>query len=167
MSCGIGFLLDGGGQVEQKRSGALFPVSGGILLFTLIFGALFVTQKPFHVRRSRGVLEYSEYSAGAGVPARLWQDPFAAVEQGVREMKKAPDYPETGHRPESLAGCITKRLNEGYFVDVVGIWVWGGPRSESVEWRIRCRYAALSGLGAIGFRPDDADLAFVLNQSKI
>ena len=149
--------------MEQKRSGAVFPVSGGILLFTLIFGALFVTQKPFHVRRSRGILKYSEYSMGAGVPARLWQDPFAALEHGVRERKMAPDYPEAGHCLKNLADSISHCLTDGYFVDVVGIWVWGGPRSESVEWRIRCRYAALSALGAIGFRPDDAEhLGYVL-----
>ncbi len=142
--------------MEQKKSGALFPVSGGILLFTLIFGALFVTQKPFHVKRTSGILKCPEHSQGTGVPARLWQDPFAAVEQAALESKSHPSYPLEGHRPMNLRICVSRILGEGYSVDVAGIWVWGGPRAESVEWRIRCRYAALSALGAIGFRPDDA-----------
>ena len=154
--CGVSLSPCAGGQMEQKKSGALFPVSGGILLFTLIFGALFVTQKPFHVKRTSGVLKYSEYSSGTGVPARLWQDPFAAVEQAARESNRLPSYPLEGHRLTDLGSGVSRLLGNGYSVDVAGIWVWGGPRAESVEWRIRCRYAALSALGAIGFRPDDA-----------
>ncbi len=140
--------------MEQKKSGSTLPISGGLLLFTIIFGTLFVTQHPFHVKRTSGT-HIHETSSDA-VPARLWEDPFSALENSILGNKPFK-YPQEGHQPADLASMIKKTVSKDGALDILGIWVWGGPRTEASEWRIRSRYAALSALGVLGFRPEDAE----------
>lgn len=140
--------------MEQKNSGNIFPVSGGILLFTLLFGTIFVSQHPFHARRTEEKGRKQILGDAGRIPARLWEDPFSAV---LRAGVHPDDNTTQGnHRIENLVNEINRFSLRGEPVDMLGIWLWGGIDSESVEWRIRCRYAALSALGVLKFRPDDA-----------
>ncbi len=92
------------------------------------------------------------------VEARLWQDPFAAVEkqeklsdQAVAPAKETLPAP---HTPQALHKRI-KTLHDK--VTVVATSVFGGSFDEAAESRRRTRFAVVSALGAHDYSPENAD----------
>ena len=92
------------------------------------------------------------------VEARLWQDPFAAVEkheklsdQAVTPAKETSPAP---HTPQALHKRI-KTLHDK--VTVVATSVFGGSFDEAAESRRRTRFAVVSALGAHDYSPENAD----------
>ena len=100
------------GEMDQKQFGTGFPASGALLLVTLIFGTLFVVQHPFHVRRP-SVDEESLDSRDEDVTARLWEDPFSAMQRKRLEPARNSSLPRSDHSPDSLAEEIARAQVQG------------------------------------------------------
>jgi hypothetical protein len=91
------------------------------------------------------------------IDARLWQDPFAAVNDA---LTKSPDLKPNACNPTPLNGeplaeaknhCRAPEPKPGTRILVMSVDV--SPNSDSDEFRRRARYAALAGLSAEGFVP--------------
>src|SRR5262249_43281755 len=90
-------------------------------------------------------------AAQQDVEARLWQDPFAAVERQETRSKPA------AHTSEKQRERIQAKLNADRHVTVIAVSVFGGSYSEAAESRRRTRFAVLSALGFHGYNPADPD----------
>lgn len=164
---------------EQKddTSKAFAPPIAAV---ALIVASLFLhSQAPLKGGRPPET-DKSKYQSLAeqNVDARLWQDPFAAVEKYRAENEKPPTKNEScaelelqnpqdksnAHSMECLANQINKRAkstnstgHEQKKVNILGIMVVGEPYKEDQERRRRSRYAVVSGLSAVGYTPDSAE----------
>lgn len=100
------------------------------------------------------------------VRARLWEDPIAAVQRGLREAK-ANQAPTTSvlsltQRLQSIRQAIVDRVKDGRHVTVLLVTTSGGPYVESTESRIRDRYAVGTALGVACYVPEqEGQLSFV------
>ena len=81
------------------------------------------------------------------VEARLWQDPFAAVEK----HETRPQGSEK-HTAKTLRDYIRE-----HSVTVVAVSVFGGSFDEAAESRRRSRFAVVSALGSHGYSPTNSD----------
>lgn len=102
------------------------------------------------------------------VEARLWQDPFAAVEkheegstQAGTSMEKSLmrlfspplKMPPAPHTPEALHERIQELHKNKQALTVVAVNVFGGSFNEAAEGRRRSRFAVVSALGFHGYHP--------------
>ena len=93
-------------------------------------------------------------SAGAQqAEARLWQDPFAAVE------RHHAAHPGDSQPLTWLAGQVETKCGAGAAcrVATLGVLLPGSPYVGAAEFRRRVRYAVVSALGAAGYAPEDAE----------
>jgi hypothetical protein len=105
------------------------------------------------------------------VESRLWQDPFKAVSEHALPNDSGPNesytkYAECYDKPNhhdfsALKVCIEKlsKDTDGHKnpkILILGILAPGGPYAEDAEFRMRTRYAVLSGLASEGFFPTDS-----------
>ena len=86
------------------------------------------------------------------VEARLWQDPFAAVEKHDTRSD-----PPAAHTPQTLLARIQDLRKDGRSVTVVAVSVFGGSFDEAAESRRRTRFAVMSALGFHGYSPENSD----------
>src|SRR5262245_44471349 len=107
----------------------------------------------------------NRYASSQNVDARLWQDPFEAVD-AERERRRNADQGAAKN-----AEMEAKRTNADFRRQdiarqltgtpappvVLLTFVPGGPYPENAEGRRRTRYATLSGLRAAGLVPVDAE----------
>jgi hypothetical protein len=134
-------------------------VSGLIALLLLAASAVVVKQLPYSSARPEGTDKAAVTAASPqDVVARLWQDPFGAVEQHQRDESRAqppccgiPPGP-AHHTPETLSAGIPR---DGRPVIVMPVFTFGGPYAEDAENRRRLRYAVLSALGFTAHTVDD------------
>jgi len=145
-----------------------------IIVAVLVIGtAVAVRQLPYEDSRPAISEDLTSHSTGAqDVEARLWQDPFAALQAHQMLIAKR----ETGHDGEDLgsdpnhsfarlAGQIRRRNSSVVIMPVI---VYGGPYVEDAENRRRTRYAVVSGLGRWEFAPEDArHVGYVETASRV
>jgi len=141
-------------MAENRNRAPLLPVSGVVFVLAALGVSVFV--QPIGGTRPH-VPEYQE--SCQKISARLWQDPFQAVLNGV----KGPASPGPSGRFD-IAGESPNRRAEKPFgmgpirsVTVLGMMVPGQSYFEDTETRRRLRYALLSGLERVGFTPDDPE----------
>ncbi len=155
-----------------ERQGPALPLSGVVVLLALLSAALY-QHVPLKGSRPAAPREEMELAARGAedVPARLWQDPFAAVslyksrnaEQAADQSLEPPAQTKQNsrHTLEALRSQINTYLgqagSENKKLIVMGVMVFGGPYAEYREWRLRSRYAAISALGRAGYGPDDSE----------
>jgi hypothetical protein len=98
------------------------------------------------------------------VESRLWQDPFKVASEHPSpelEVQQIPNKnPECGdtlghHELSALKTCIEARSKSAKVL-ALGVMVSGGSYTEDEEFRMRARYAVLSGLASSGYFPTDA-----------
>jgi hypothetical protein len=99
------------------------------------------------------------------VPARLWEDPFAAVRRSLDQRRELASVDggnkdKRVHTPENLEKYLEELLGpagekSNLKLTVLVAMVPGGPYAENREFRRRVRYAVLSGLSGSGFTPND------------
>lgn len=152
---------------DRNGKNPYLAISVALALFATL-GVIVVTQVPFKGERPSvpAVHERSEK-----IRARLWQDPFQAVLDHVKEReesgKQSPDdqddivagvisFSKCEQMDETLKKKLTKRP-EGTEVTVLAVMVFGGPYAELRESRIRYRYAVLSGLEELRYYPEDSE----------
>jgi hypothetical protein len=132
---------------------ALLLIASGVLVRTLPLES----KRPGDAERA-GV----SYAGRQDVPARLWEDPFAAM-RGVKG--RSPDercqeaIGDRSHYPSALTGSLRyhsdPRRNRA--ITVLPVLVPGGPHFEDGEARRRTRYAVLLALFNAGWTPAEED----------
>ncbi|MDN5752228.1 MAG: hypothetical protein L0H15_02970 [Nitrosospira sp.] len=148
-------------QSEDKSR----PVLAGVLALMALAGSLFVYQE-ISLKTSRPIdkekTTYVVLDEGK-VQARLWQDPFKAVE--THRLDPAKQGKEQGAPCSTLADFVEKHLTAGIEqsievwsgLRVLPVFVDGSPYSSGAESRLNDRYALLSALGVAGYVPESGD----------
>ncbi len=140
---------------------------GGLVIVALLLGgALVVNRAPLESGRPESrPTPLEQRQAVQDIDARLWQDPFDAVAKAREKALKtdaalAEDKKER-RSPQRLVDAIQRRQitlaspGQDGDVTVAAIMLANGTYAETVESRLRTRYAVLAGLKARGFVPDD------------
>lgn len=141
-------------------------LSGNGLLAVLLLaaGAFVLHEVPLEsTRPAANEPRIDQHFAPQDVDARLWQDPFGAVErardESARRLKGQDAEREALRRRDSvlrdaidvkLSAPGSARVDE---VVVLAVMLPGGPYAEYVEARRRTRYAVLAALNAGNFTP--------------
>ena len=83
--------------------------------------------------------------------ARLWQDPFEAAQQAVERNPAA-------HTAHELRDQIARRYQQAKsFPLILPVMVTANRYAESIETRLRTRYAVVAALNAAGYKPVDSE----------
>ena len=152
--------------MAKKQSDSKIAVAGALTLVLALAGAMLV-KEPLRSSRPVGTgLDMKATIDEQTVRARLWEDPVAAVQRGLREIKSnrpaATSAPTMTQRLRSLRQAIGERIKDGQRVTVLLATTSGGPYVESTESRIRDRYAVGTALGVSCYAPEqEGQLSFV------
>ncbi|MHB8069389.1 MAG: hypothetical protein ACYDIC_15975 [Desulfobaccales bacterium] len=161
---------------EQKPKDQLLSIPGVVAL-VLALGVILYSMAP--LKGTRPPIPEVREELSPKVRTRLWQDPFRAVlddakakgkEAGALPAGICPLGGSSGQAESQESLCpprspkppreqICRRLenDKAGSVTILSVMVFGGPYAEDMESRIRHRYAILSGLGRLGFVPEDPE----------
>ena len=130
-------------EKKTESNGLTGAVPITAVLALLASFAMF-TPSPFHDDRPPGnPLKLQQYEAAQDINARLWQDPFEAV-----------DNKDDIHKPEQIYKGNPINPDEDQ-VTVIAVTLPGSPYQEAAESRMRWRYAVLSALANQMYNPVD------------
>jgi hypothetical protein len=125
--------------MDSKGSGTnlAFWLPGSAVILSLVVSMFALTREPFLEPRPIG----AQFQAQLPIEARLWQDPFDAVERYRKKLSdsKNPDAENVCSPDLSPLGA------EQSAPDLMVALVEGGPYADEVERRRRIRYALLAG----------------------
>ena len=141
---------------DKEKEVAGLPMGGVFVILALLLSYFIITDQPFKTSRQLMPDEAKgPVHERPPVKARLWEDPFSAVQRSQSYAQKGA--PECGL--PVLARRIAEKLakNSSQHLLVLGVMVFGGEHAENVEMRRRSRYAVLSALAEDGYYPDDAE----------
>ena len=138
--------------MSNENTGGLLANPLPIVMVVLLAAGVLIKQVPLQSARPNDP-ERMKFvpAAQQDVEARLWQDPFAAVERQETRSKLA------AHTSEKQRERIQAKLNADRHVTVIAVSVFGGSYSEAAESRRRTRFAVLSALGFHGYNPAHPD----------
>jgi len=152
--------------VAKKQTDAKIAVAGALALVMAVAGVMLVKEPLRSSRPIVGGLQMDPATGERMVRARLWEDPMAAVQRGVKESRKGAA--STGseqsaiRRLQPLRQAVADRVKAGHRVTVLLVTTSGGPYVENTESRIRDRYAIGAALGVSCYVPEDeGTLSFV------
>ena len=143
---------------DDKNKTPLVPISGVLVILAALGITIF--GQPYKGARPPAP-EYRE--CHSKVNARLWQDPFQAVLDGAKGREGLTpcefDIASDSVRDQSTETCPASigAGEAGSKLMVLGVMVPGAPYVEDGEKRMRYRYAVLSGLGRLGYVPEDPE----------
>ncbi|QCY12099.1 hypothetical protein [Pseudomonas sp. MPC6] len=125
--------------MDNKGSGInlAFWLPGSAVILSLVVSMFALNREPFLEPRPVG----AQFQAQLPIEARLWQDPFDAVE---RYRKKLTD----SKNPDAEKVCspdISPLSGAKPAPDIMVALVEGGPYADEIERRRRMRYALLAG----------------------
>src|SRR5215470_4867078 len=149
----------------DKKDGAGLPVALLATVLVALAGILVGQWQLVGTRPSPS--EIAGYLPGTlqDVPGRLWQDPFAAIDQYLKRPKDAAadQDPKSQRSGRERFGEVIVELNRpGTTPDIVGAMVFGGDYPEYAEQRRRTRYAVVSALSTARFVPEQPEgLGFI------
>jgi hypothetical protein len=159
--------------MAKGRSDSKLAVAGALTLVLAIAGLLLV-KEPLRSSRPVGTgLDVKQTTGEQSVRARLWEDPIAAVQRGLRETQpQASGSPKSTpsqkaessllQRLKPLKLAIADRVKRGEQITVLLVTMSGDPYAESAESRIRDRYAVGTALGVACYVPEDeGHLSFI------
>lgn len=138
--------------MSNDNTGGLFANPLPIVMIALLAAGVLIKQVPLQSARPNDSERVKFVPAGLqDVEARLWQDPFAAVEKyGGRSKTES-------HVPAQLRDRIKEIVQTGGQVRIIGVSLFGGSYSEAAESRRRTRFAVLSALAFHGYSPENSD----------
>jgi len=152
--------------MAKGRGDSKLAVAGALTLVLAIAGVLLV-KEPLRSSRPIGTgLEMKPTTGEQLVRARLWEDPVAAVQRGIRGAgptgKTVGPEPTVSQRFGPLRQVLSERTSSGERITVLLVATSGGPYVEGTESRIRDRYAIGTALGVGCYVPEDeGHLSFV------
>ncbi|MEP6934852.1 MAG: hypothetical protein ABI988_13085, partial [Nitrospirota bacterium] len=153
---------------QNSKSGGWFGNPLPIMMVVLLAAGVLVKNVPLESARPTDS-ERVKFAAASqqDVEARLWQDPFAAVEkrdkspiQAAAPTEKASPDPRP---PDRLHSRITDQHGK---MTVVAVSVFGGPYAEDAENRRRSRFAVISALGFHEYHPENAEVLGYFHATK-
>ena len=138
--------------MSDANRGGLGPI---IMLVTLLVGGV-VLENQINLQGSRPLLKsevHHQHMDEEDVDARLWQDPFQAVDQAIKHRHK--DHGGLSHKDRwiDFQKSLQRKKSKGP-VTILGVMVSSGPNFVDAENRIRTRYAVVSGLATSRYRPE-------------
>ena len=138
--------------MSNDNAGGLLANPLPIVMVALLAAGVLIKHVPLKSARPNDSERVKFVPAGQqDVEARLWQDPFAAVEKHEGRSKSEK------HTLKNSASTSREIVQTGGQVKVIGVSVFGGPYSEAAESRRRTRFAVLSALGFHGYSPANSD----------
>ena len=162
-----------------KGSGDSKIVIVGALTLALAIAGVLLVKEPLRSSRPVGSgLEMKQTTGEQMVRARLWEDPLAAVQRGIREAQPSgvvSATPGTGRagqlsitqRLTPLRHAIADRVKSNQHITVLLVTTSGDPYAESTESRIRDRYAVGTALGVACYVPEDeGHLSFIEGDNR-
>jgi len=149
-------------DLYSKVSGVL---PGVVAVLVIAGGLAFGRHGSLDLLRPAGDPQRREHSATAqNVEARMWQDPFLAIEAYALEREGSRKGPQsvhpcrsdrpTAHCPQALAIDLARTAAQKD-VRMLVVMVNGESYAEAQEGRRRMRYAVLSGLNVGRYVPRD------------
>ncbi|MBA3756926.1 MAG: hypothetical protein H0X02_12155, partial [Nitrosomonas sp.] len=154
---------------EQNKSDDKSSPAVPTIAIVALLVSLFAVQETI-LKPTRPAMIDTERSSTEDVRSRLWQDPFQAVEQHRKQFlsenegnKSSFTIPDTlsqrmeestqdkcsnpiAHSIEELRCRINKEAGKNKSLHILAVMIPGGPYAEDHEWRLRSRYALISGL---------------------
>ena len=139
------------------------------VVLALLANLLYSHLSPYQDERPSNHPLKDEYPVAQDVDARLWQDPFAAVEGASKETSTEKlststsngknldilvDEPKS-HDKDQIYKGYGDEPNPDDDITVIAVTLPGGPYQDAAENRMRRRYAVLSGLANQGATPKD------------
>ena len=158
-------------EKKPENSGLTTTIPITVVL-ALLAGLVFTRSLPYQDERPSSHSLQTHYAAAQDVDARLWQDPFAAVDSVSEEMPvekvvivASPDDKTlrldavkqvTSLLSHSLDQLYKgKKFVSGEDVTLLAVTLPGDSYQEAAEQRMRRRYAVLSALANQGSVPQD------------
>src|SRR5215213_3187020 len=153
-------------MLNSTNQGLNAPLVLVVLLAAMTAGGVYIYETPFQVWRPKSEDLGLRFTLGPEqVLARLWQDPFTAVDQYLnKENETIPNDRSSenhslgqfgGKQLAELAQQIVSRDEKK--IIIMPVMVNGGSYAEEIEQRRRTRYAVLSALGVAGYVPRNAE----------
>ncbi|HSD37774.1 MAG TPA: hypothetical protein VLC92_09705 [Rhodocyclaceae bacterium] len=154
--------------MDKDGKGFALWLPGTAVVLSLLAAGVALQRTPMQGSRPIG----AEFSSGQQkIDARLWQDPYEAVERfrkisGVKpgNSNTQPCQPYLGalqnapqSEPEGEPQGVADQHTTSDKWQVLVVTVPGGPSAVEVESRRRVRYAILAGLNNTGRVPEDED----------
>ena len=157
-----------------KGSGESKLALVGVVTLAVALAGVLLVKEPLRSSRPVGTgLDVQQTTGEQSVRARLWEDPVAAVQRGMREVpspaiglpKSAPSQSAESsliQRLSPLRLAIADRVKKGERITVLLMTMSGDPYAENAESRIRDRYAVGTALGVACYVPEDeGHLSFI------
>jgi hypothetical protein len=155
-----------------KGSGESKIALVGVVTLAVALAGVLLVKEPLRSSRPVGTgLEVKQTTSEQSVRARLWEDPLAAVQRGMSDApsrvvpKSTPGQSADSflfQRLKPLRLAIADRVKKDEQITVLLVTMSGDPYAESVESRIRDRYAVGTALGVACYVPEDeGHLSFV------
>ncbi|MDH4370722.1 MAG: hypothetical protein OEV99_12880 [Nitrospira sp.] len=152
--------------MAKKQNDSKIAVAGALTIVLALAGVVLV-KEPLRSSRPVGTgLEMKPTIEEQTVRARLWEDPVAAVQRGMREARanrQASDPPlRLLQRVRALRQALADRVLQGQHPTVLLVTTAGGPYVENTESRLRDRYAVGTALSVGCYVPErEGQLSFV------
>jgi hypothetical protein len=150
----------------DSDSGSPFPWQS-IAALVAVVGSLLLFVPPLTSSRPDQTDQFQSVRIGyMDTNARLWQDPFSAIDMTPEPPGRETDAkidPSKWHQLPDLKTQIDETIQNnrhseaGKPIWVLPVMVPGGPYPQDTEWRLRTRYALLSGFGSCGFSSRDGE----------
>ena len=146
-----------------KGSGESKLALVGVLTLAVALAGVLLVKEPLRSSRPVGTgLDVNQTTGEESVRARLWEDPVAAVQRGLRGTRPPPAGSSLSQRMKPLRQAIADRVEKGERITVLLVTLSGDPYAESTESRIRDRYAVGTALGVACYVPEDeGHLSFI------
>jgi hypothetical protein len=135
-----------------RRSRTYFAIGSVILTALTTSGALLLRGEA--PRISARLPEPEAGGRKDGIDARLWHDPFAAIEKSADNTRKPGQEPQRSDTPNGGTPKSSPLAGETRETLVIGVMVPGAPNSAEI--RRRTRFAVLAGLARKGFEAKNA-----------
>ncbi|WP_052494221.1 hypothetical protein [Nitrosospira sp. NpAV] len=147
-------------MAEQQDEKSKLPLAGIFAVVAII--SSFLIYEGISLRTSRPIDKEAAskvFLEEGLVQARLWQDPFEAVETHRLQEAKQPKRPGLKDDPHTLNNLIKviKKSGISSGLRILPVFVDGSPYVSSVESRLKDRYAMVSALGAAGYVPESGE----------
>ena len=151
---------------DNNPGGSGLTTALPVTVVLAMLAGLFLTHSlPYQDERPSNHPVQARYAAAQDVDARLWQDPFAAVDNAGKETPTILiEASRNGKTPRMDANASTHTSSQIYNgenvaagdeITVLAVTLPGGPYQEAAEQRMRWRYAVLSALANQGATPHD------------
>jgi hypothetical protein len=155
-----------------KGNGQSKIALAGVVTLAVALAGVLLVKEPLRSSRPVGTgLDVNQTTGEESVRARLWEDPVAAVQRGMRDARppaagssKPSQSVESSlsQRLRPLRLAIADRVKKDERITVLLVTLSGDPYAESRESRIRDRYAVGTALGVACYVPEDeGHLSFI------